>query len=77
MMKSCSMTNAVFFACRMNLDERREKRDERNQRRMDVPLDDFARDDTLLGIEETADQSDTHIEKHIDVTTHELGSSIR
>ena len=56
MMKSCSMTNAVFFACRMNL-----------QPNVSthggyiigtpVPLDDLARDDTLLGVKEARNLS--------------------
>jgi hypothetical protein len=52
MMKSCSMTNAVFFACRINLAGGL-KAALQDEMPMNVPFDNLARDDTLFRVEET------------------------
>ena len=60
MMKSCSITNAVFLACRMNLGGDIVRRAALSvDGRANVPLDDLACDDTLLGVEETKSQVST------------------
>lgn len=52
MMKSCSITKAVFFAWRMNLDSLSDDCHAGDDRTEHLPLDDFAGDDTLLGVQE-------------------------
>lgn len=53
-MKSCSITNAVFFAWRMNLGEAKELvKNHQTIKDCQVPFYNLTGNDTLLGIEET------------------------
>jgi hypothetical protein len=55
MIKSCSITKAVFLECRMNLEcgAQSHSAGEKSRHAMHSPFDNFRCDDTLFRIQET------------------------
>ena len=75
MMKSCSITNAVFFTWRIKLSCQYIKHCRSNQKFSNSPFNDFAGYDTLFRIEETR-RSQCAV-NHIRAGINLLGSSSR